>query len=566
MRPPLLLTMIAVASGVGAILLWAVDIPLGVPTEWTWPRIPFSIESVAGLLQLTPAALLYLVWVGWASKSIATGSNRKTASSLIGLTVAGFAWLTAVQSAVPGIAGLSKSPFVLYYPRSSGYFWQARYEVTSPRQFLADYDELMAERDYLHIGTHPPGLTLLFCAILHTLEGSPALTRALLATQPPAVDDAAQTIRNQSRQTPHPFTQTDQASLWLWTLLVQASAVLVVVPLFLILAVRVDRMTAFHAAAMWPLVPAIAVFLPKSDVLFPFLSLFAAWLWWAGWRHRSPAACTAAGVTLFAGMSCSLALLPTAALIALWTLLDAWLAWRRNPESLKPRRATLCVGCAAAGFLAPVLILWPCCDLNLFTIWRWNFQNHALFYDHNVRTFWKWLLVNPIELILAAGAPLAVLAAAGVIHSLRARRHLPFVVALMGIWGLLWLSGKNMGEAARLWIVLMPWLAVAAGLLGQAGASPDQPQPLPRRFWLAALTIQLIVSTITVTRIDGFHFDQLRDAASIEDQTAFSGMLTRSPSESSMSSAISQRSRPRFFAMYSAASADAINCEAVLPC
>ena len=543
---PLLLVLIGVTSICSVVLLWVTEVPLGVPGEWTWARISPSADALPEILFLVGTAILYLGFVGWASRLITHCRPRRTALVLGSLVVLGFTWLAAVQAAVPGIAGLSKSPFVLYYPRSSGYFWQARYEVATTTEFLTGYEELMAERDYLHIGTHPPGLTLLFRGLLSTLEDRPTATRVILATQPSAVDEAAQIIRQQSRMTRYVFTESDQACLWIWTVLVQLSAAAVVVPLFLLLSMRVDRASALFASAMWPLVPAIAVFLPKSDVLFPFLSVLAAWLWWSGWRRQSPGICVAAGVVVFAGMLCSLAFLPTSALIGLWTLLDAVHSRRENGTGLKPRAAVICLAGGLAGFVVPALVLWSVCDLNLFSIWRWNFENHALFYDHNTRTFWKWLLVNPLELTLAAGAPLAVLALVGVMHSLRARRHTPFVLSLLAVWGLLWISGKNMGEAARLWIILMPWLSVAAGLFVGNGDATESPPG--RRFWLTVLAFQIIISALTVTRIDGFHFEQVRHAAPADDQTALSGILTRSPSVSRASSAISHRSRPWFFA------------------
>ncbi len=76
-------------------------------------------------------------------------------------------------------------------------------------------------------------------------------------------------------------------------------------------------------------------------------------------------------------------------------------------------------------------------------------------------------------------------------------------------WGLLWLSGKNMGEAARLWIFLTPcliWLAApmfeaSAGLNGNAG-----PSGFSLRTSCLVLALQLIASAAIVTRIAGFEF------------------------------------------------------------
>jgi len=37
-------------------------------------------------------------------------------------------------------------------------------------------------------------------------------------------------------------------------------------------------------------------------------------------------------------------------------------------------------------------------------------SEHAGFYRHYARTYWKWLLVNPVELSYSAGWPVAILA------------------------------------------------------------------------------------------------------------------------------------------------------------
>ena len=330
------------------------------------------------------------------------------------LAVAGFVWLGVVQSAVPGIAGLTKTHFVLYFPRSSGYFYQARYEVQDTREFLAGYEDLLAQRDYLHIGTHPPGLTLLFRGLLGLLVAAPGLTDAILATEPDLTREAAATIRANELTSGRTFTRTDEACLWLAAMLAQAAAAAAVIPLFVLLAGRIDRRTAWFAAAVWPLVPGIAIFLPKSDAVFPLISVLGPCLWLVGWRQRSLVCCGLAGLTLLCGMLLSLAIAPIAVLTALATVFETgWHApeqsegrgqiAERLPSSPAARSLSqridlhwwlLSMSAAAVGFFVPCVLLWWMCDLNLPRVWSWNVANHALFYEHNPRTWWKWLLVE----------------------------------------------------------------------------------------------------------------------------------------------------------------------------
>jgi methylthioxylose transferase len=69
-------------------------------------------------------------------------------------------------------------------------------------------------------------------------------------------------------------------------------------------------------------------------------------------------------------------------------------------------------------------------------------------------------------------------------------------------------SGKNMGEAARLWILLMPWVLMSASCLFE---EPREPTSLsgPRLSLPALFGSQLVVVIVTVLTVDGFHFSDL---------------------------------------------------------
>ena len=131
-----------------------------------------------------------------------------------------------------------------------------------------------------------------------------------------------------------------------------------------------------------------------------------------------------------------------------------------------------CVAGAVAGFVVPTLLMGWFARVNLLSVWWLNYQNHAGFYEHYPRTYWKWLLVNPVELSFAAGGPVALMAVASVavasVVSLGKERRsslAPVAWLMLFVWGTLWLTGKNSGEAARLWIVFLPWLVWLAGPL-----------------------------------------------------------------------------------------------------
>lgn len=504
------IVLILAGASAGLWLLWGSETPLGIPGEWTWPRIPFNAESVAGWLTASLAGGLYLAFVFLGGRKLDGAGRWGAGAWVLALVLFGCGWLLNLVGSVPGIAGLSRTPLVLYYQRSSGYFWQARYEVDSTAEFLAGYEALLAEGDYLHIGTHPPGLTLFFRGVLNVLEDAPGLTAAINATQPQPVRDAAELIRTQSLATGRVFTDADEACLWAATLIAALLAAATVAPLYALLRQSCDRPTAWYAAALWPLVPAVAVFLPKSDAIFPFLSVLGPYLWWTGWRRGSLACCATAGATLWIAMMLSLAFAPVAIFTALWTMFDDLRPQAPETAGRTTRGRIACIAAATAGFFLPIALCALLADLNLLRVWSWNVHNHAAFYDHNVRTWWKWLLVNPLETALAAGIPLTIAAVLGFAR-VRSAGRIPFAAALGVTWGLLWLSGKNMGETARLWILFLPWLVFAAApLLQELSQSPESSPGKHNWRWIALLfAAQLITCIGTATRIDGFHFAEL---------------------------------------------------------
>jgi hypothetical protein len=174
------------------------------------------------------------------------------------------------------------------------------------------------------------------------------------------------------------------------------------------------------------------------------------------------------------------------------------------------------VAWSLVGFFVPVAVMGVAYHLNLPRVWLTNLHNHADFYTQYHRTYWKWLIANPIELAFAVGLPLATMAMLAVTRTFATglkgnRKLLGLTVGCVAVWALLWLSGKNMGEAARLWIVIQPWaILLAAPALGSVKngepSSATVPPSISARGWIGMLCLQIIVCIATVMRVTGFNF------------------------------------------------------------
>ena len=515
-------------------LLWLQTIPLGIPGEWTWDRLRTEPDLGWNFGSGLVAAAIFLAFIrqGWLRQQrqgLGRPGRFECSAWLIGLVLMSFAWLWVVQEISPVRNRLGKSAFVLYYASSSGYFTRARYESTDVTEFLAGYEALMREGDVLHTGTHPPGLFLVFHGLIAVCERSSNLCSLLDCTQSASFCEALDVIAANGlrRQVPRPLLPLDRRVLWLATLLVMLSASLAVIPLYGLLRQTSSSSSAWIGATLWPTMPAIAIFTPKSDVVFPLIASMFLWTWLVAWRKQSLVLAACAGFIAWVGLFCSLAFLPVFLMAACMTIGSSGvLAIRtdRNDHLERIRspsrvvlfscRSGLCMIAVLMGIFGPVFCLWYFARMNLLLVWYCNYQNHAGFYLQFPRTWWKWLLVNPLELSFAAGLPVMLLAVMACSQTLRQRQktgpkslRMTLVVSIIGVWGLLWLTGKNSGEAARLWILFLPWLVWLAAIRFDEIAIGHSDLRLRERHLLLWFGIQFVVSLLTVVRVSGFPSD-----------------------------------------------------------
>jgi hypothetical protein len=351
---------------------------------------------------------------------------------------------------------------------------------------------------------------------------------------------------NLKQRVPQQLLPIERRVLWLATILVMFSASLTIIPLYGLLIRGNSISTAWVCSALWPAMPAVAVFVPKSDALFPLIGVMVLWFWLTAWDRRSLTLALFTGVVSWCGLMCSLAFLPVLLAAAILTIGSSCfnaivsrfgegshlcgvgrpahnmpVASERgiSPRDFIELRRWLCIAVAALGFALPTFVLWRVAHVNMLNVWWRNYQNHAGFYQQYPRTYWKWLLVNPLELSFAAGWPIALLALVACWSTVRQirgdgeSRSRPdvrlIVVSIVTVWGLLWLTGKNSGEAARLWILFLPWLVWLASIRFESMMGESAGFTNRQRQVLALLVVQFAVCLLTVARVSGFHLDSV---------------------------------------------------------
>lgn len=497
-------------------------LPLGIPGEWTWPRHAFPETVAEGLDRLTGSVLAVAILLTTAM----TGGRllRRRGAAPVAVTAAGLFVVSllcslGLPSAAPEPHRTAKGLWVLYDRAASGYFLESAFHVSSPEALLSGYEARMRRGDVLHEGTHPPGLYLANTGLLQltaAVDGLPALVSRLVSS------DATQTFRSlEAAASMAPRLKADQfAALVLAVAVSRVLASLAPVAIFGLALLLFDRATAWRAGCLTIVIPALHIFFPKSDVVFATTATVTLALGTAGFVCRRlwlrMLTSTAGGAVLFLGMLLSLAHLPVVMVYGLTAALIA--ATGRGGLA----RALTGAASLTAAFVFCTSAFSLRTDCDLLRVWLLNLDNHAAFYDAYPRTAWKWLLINPVELAVAAGLPVflaAVISGVQVVRSLpRALRAEPphgvaatSLLAAMAITVVaLWLSARNSGEAARLWCFLMPWLALLAAQTGR----PQRPDPASlseARFetpfadsWRWLLTCQALSAILVVGRVSGF--------------------------------------------------------------
>jgi hypothetical protein len=443
--------------------------PLGVRGEWEWQRL--TVDSTAlGLMIAFAGVLAYSAFAALGMQLLGDRPSRLAEGlAVVGLTLAAVVMLAVVPTGAPEGYGLAKWSLGLWVPGATGYFKVAHDSIDDPWGFLRDYPEWIKRQDSLHVGTHPPGLFVAEMVLLHAMRSQPEAARWVVDHVPPSVAIGFEEIQRQFGG----LMQADRATLALTGALTLLASALTVIPLYMLARSRLPARTSWAAAVFWPVLPSVILFEPLADTAYPLLSTTALALAALATRRpaepdRRPVAmgawalAVAAGLVLALGMQFTLAFLPVGLLVGLVVATASGLEYRRRAGLI------LAIG---LGFLGGTFVVWACTRANPWVIWWWNQKNHARFYVEYHRTYGPWVIANIVELSVGLGLAVATWAIAGLAADARSVPREAWLT--LGILAFLTVSGRNLGEVGRLWMILMPPLltASAVGLQRFGGGS-----------------------------------------------------------------------------------------------
>jgi hypothetical protein len=382
-----------------------------------------------------------------------------------------------------------EAPLIVLSDVANGYYGLAT-QVSGPAEVLRDHyartiDPRLADR----VRTHPPGpvLFMLGCRDLllahpRALAAVDALLRRVYALTP-------ENLLGISRAgTARALTPTDALIAcpisWLLTLL----PVLIFLPAYGLGAVLADRRVGLAAAVLSLVVPSLWCFQPGIDGLGAVLALTALYLWAAAlrggnwWRYA------------LAGLGAAVALLWSYGYLALAPV-ALFLAW---PRGAAPRPRQLLTGLLVtlAAFAAVYGVLDAACGYNLLASARASLGVQRAIMIREQRDYLAWLWLNPYAFLIFLGPALW----PGIVAAWSARevREGPLARLTQGVlFTLLALVvlGSTRGEVERIWVFLMPLLALPlAALLTRL--------PKALALWLpAALLLAQVAFTIYLLQL-----------------------------------------------------------------
>ncbi len=447
--PPYLLA--AASAGVLALIAaLAMGWQVGIPGEWVWRRNQLPTPLVPASL----VALLLLGVIALACRpgrwSAMTPARRAFLLALLVLLVLALQWALLAAVGSPAVSWVAPG-WIIASPNATTYF-SASFEVRDVGDWLASYREQMNALPH-HARTHPPGFMLFFLVVRR-------LCAALIPQQSPVLAALAEGY-NQTFGTL--FSPADAAASLVSALLAALTGALSLIPVYLLTRELLAPDAAIRAASMVATAPAILLLGASSDQLILTLTAVQLWLCYSAWRKGSAWRVFLAGIVAGLGLFFSLGF----AIVMAWLLV--WLVLGLLGSADRKRAAGRALGAAViafAGFALFYLALYLASGYHPLSV-----AQQALLAHRDIttaafpRTYWKWLLMNPVEAAIFAGLPL-LLVALWSVRGLRRQPTLarlkPLLLAWLIIFALLDLSGTVRGEVGRIWLFLLWPAALAA--------------------------------------------------------------------------------------------------------
>lgn len=365
---------------------------------------------------------------------------------------------------------------------TNGYFRLAA-ATDDLNSLLRSYPSLMPTFPSEHTRTHPPGLILANWLVIQAFTRWP---------------DLSQTIAEQI----WPLRCTDlwlldgppavAAALAAVALLTMLAGALTVIPTYGLARRLLPEQSARLAAAFVATLPSLTIFTPTPVQVDVLLATTALWCLHEG-------ICRKTNGWLFTYLSGLLLSVTTfsslgnGALVLLFTGYGAWQWWIKRP-SLPFLHLFTPLTWLGVGSGTVWLVYWAGWGVPPWAVVQEGLAQHYELVTLHRRYEW-WLVYNALDVLIFAG-PAIVLGFLLLLrkpHRVLSQPLAALIVPLALLLLLLNISGSARGEVGRLWLFLMPFLAIDSAAFFLPGTAHSPAHPFTRSIPIL-ITLQLLVT------------------------------------------------------------------------
>jgi hypothetical protein len=446
-RSQRVLVLVAAAATSALGLALAAGWEPGLRGEWVWRRNTLPTNLWLGLvaaLWLTALSAFLCRPRAWEQLRPA-GRAISLAALLLGVFVLQLALLNAV-----GLPWVTPGAYIVS-PSATTYF-NVALEVDNPREWIRQYPDLVRTLPY-HAATHPPGFVLFFLGVQR-------MCAALLSQPSPWVAELATSYNDLFGLGLSP---TDAAAAIVSAALIALLGALALIPLYLLACRLAGPGTAICSTCLAAAMPGLLLLGASPDLIVFAVAVTTLCLGYCAWQRQSLLLGALAGIALALGLFFTIGF----ALIAAWAMV--WLVFgvfTSDDRGVAIRRAVAVGGLGVGGFVVFYLALGLVFGYRPIAVALEGLAVHRdITTVEGARTYWKWVLVNPVECAMFAGLPLTV----ATLFSIRApadqgqARLRAFLLSWLVLFVVLDLTGAVRGEVGRIWVFLYWPLALAAG-------------------------------------------------------------------------------------------------------
>jgi hypothetical protein len=221
------------------------------------------------------------------------------------------------------------------------------------------------------------------------------------------------------------------------------------------------------ASAFYALLPALTVFFPEMDQVYPIFSMLLILLWCRSLRSEAkiPWETMYLAAVLFVATFFTYSLLTLAAFFAYYALYWLWQqGWSSSSGLRLLRTLAISVGACAAAYA----VLWFATGFEPIASFRHALRYQEVYTQFLYRPYLHSILFDPYDFFLGAGMlalPLLLFYVHRIIRDFHLSRH-DIVLTLVGLATILTIdfSGVLRGEASRVWLFLQPLLVVPVAM------------------------------------------------------------------------------------------------------